>query len=44
MLRIFPHLPDGEELLGYSDVGTAMIYTDVLDRGGLAAVSPLGVV
>ena len=42
MLRIFPNLPNGEELLWYSDASTTMLYTDVLGRGGLAVVSPFG--
>jgi hypothetical protein len=42
MLRIFPYLANGEELLWYSDASTTMLYTDILDRGGLAIVSPLG--
>ena len=30
-----------QELLGHADVKTTMIYTDVLNRGGLAVLSPL---
>ena len=30
-----------QELLGYKDVETTMIYTHVLQRGGLAVKSPL---
>jgi len=42
MLGIFPCLPNGEELLWYSDASTTMLYTDVLGRDGLAVVSPFG--
>ncbi|MBI1924068.1 hypothetical protein HYR99_07435 [Candidatus Poribacteria bacterium] len=31
-----------QELLGHQDVSTTMIYTPVLNRGGMAVRSPLG--
>jgi site-specific recombinase XerD len=30
-----------QELLGHADVTTTMVYTDVLNRGGLGVKSPL---
>ena len=35
------HLPTVQELLGINDVRTTLIYTHVLQRGGLAVKSPL---
>jgi len=32
-----------QELLGYKDVKNIMIYTHVLNRGGLAVCNPVGV-
>ena len=31
----------GQELLGHADASTTMVYTRVLNRGGLAVKSPL---